>query len=43
VTTILLAGAIWMVIVLLGTGPATTALRKRKLGQQVRGTARRRT
>jgi phospho-N-acetylmuramoyl-pentapeptide-transferase len=36
VTTILLSGAISMVIALLGTRPVITVLRKRKLGQQVR-------
>jgi phospho-N-acetylmuramoyl-pentapeptide-transferase len=36
VTTILLSGAISMVIALLGTRPAITVLRKRKLGQQIR-------
>ncbi|HSZ42270.1 MAG TPA: phospho-N-acetylmuramoyl-pentapeptide-transferase [Trebonia sp.] len=34
--TILLAGAISMVIALIGTRPTITVLRKRKLGQQVR-------
>jgi phospho-N-acetylmuramoyl-pentapeptide-transferase len=36
VKTILLSGAISMVIALLGTRPTITVLRKRKLGQQVR-------
>jgi phospho-N-acetylmuramoyl-pentapeptide-transferase len=36
VTTILLSGAISMVIALFGTRPAITVLRERKLGQQVR-------
>jgi phospho-N-acetylmuramoyl-pentapeptide-transferase len=36
VTTILLSGALSMVIAMLGTRPAITVLRKRKLGQQVR-------
>ena len=34
--TILLSGAISMVIALLGTRPTITVLRKRKLGQQIR-------
>jgi phospho-N-acetylmuramoyl-pentapeptide-transferase len=36
VKTILLSGAISMVIALLGTRPTITVLRKRKLGQQIR-------
>jgi phospho-N-acetylmuramoyl-pentapeptide-transferase len=36
VKTILLSGAIAMVIALLGTRPTITVLRKRKLGQQIR-------
>jgi phospho-N-acetylmuramoyl-pentapeptide-transferase len=36
VKTILLSGAISMVIALLGTHPTITVLRKRKLGQQIR-------
>jgi UDP-N-acetylmuramyl pentapeptide phosphotransferase/UDP-N-acetylglucosamine-1-phosphate transferase len=36
VATILLPGAFSMVIAMLGTRPAITVLRKRKLGQQVR-------
>jgi phospho-N-acetylmuramoyl-pentapeptide-transferase len=36
VATILLSGTLSMVIAMLGTRPAITALRKRKLGQQVR-------
>jgi phospho-N-acetylmuramoyl-pentapeptide-transferase len=36
VATILLSGALSMVIAMLGTRPAITVLRKRKLGQQVR-------
>jgi phospho-N-acetylmuramoyl-pentapeptide-transferase len=36
VKTILLSGAISMIIALLGTRPVITVLRKRKLGQQVR-------
>jgi len=36
VTTILLSGALSMVIAMLGTHPAIIVLRKRKLGQQVR-------
>ena len=35
-TTILLSGALSMVIAMLGTRPAITVLRKRELGQQVR-------
>ena len=35
-TTILLSGAISMVVALLGTRPTITVLRKRKLGQQIR-------
>ena len=35
-TTILLSGAISMVIAVLGTRPTITVLRKRKLGQQIR-------
>ncbi|MBO0821982.1 MAG: phospho-N-acetylmuramoyl-pentapeptide-transferase [Nocardiopsaceae bacterium] len=35
-TTILLTGAISMIIALLGTRPTITVLRKRKLGQQIR-------
>ena len=34
--TILLPGALSMVIAMLGTRPAITVLRRRKLGQQVR-------
>ena len=34
--TILLSGAISMIVALLGTRPTITVLRKRKLGQQVR-------
>ena len=34
--TILLSGAISMIVALLGTRPVITVLRKRKLGQQVR-------
>jgi phospho-N-acetylmuramoyl-pentapeptide-transferase len=36
VKTILLTGAISLVVALLGTRPVITVLRKRKLGQQVR-------
>jgi phospho-N-acetylmuramoyl-pentapeptide-transferase len=36
VTTILLSGAISMIVALLGTKPVITVLRRRKLGQQVR-------
>jgi phospho-N-acetylmuramoyl-pentapeptide-transferase len=36
VTTILLSGAISMVVALLGTRPTIAVLRKRKLGQQIR-------
>jgi UDP-N-acetylmuramyl pentapeptide phosphotransferase/UDP-N-acetylglucosamine-1-phosphate transferase len=36
VATILLSGTLSMVIAVLGTRPAITALRKRKLGQQIR-------
>ena len=35
-TTILVSGAISMVVALLGTRPTITVLRKRKLGQQIR-------
>ena len=35
-TTILLSGAISMIVALLGTKPVITVLRRRKLGQQVR-------
>ena len=34
--TILLSGAISMIVALLGTRPTITVLRKRKLGQQIR-------
>jgi hypothetical protein len=37
VTTILLSGGLSLVIALLGTWPAIIVLRKRKLGQQIRG------